>query len=299
MAGVRSDRYESKSDADGIEELSKKLTVDLRKHIRALGPYPVLSEKWATMANSLARIANISAMERKLPKDKAEATLWECEELALRYLLEDGKLNLCLRLLEDFRNVQREVSAGSRTLKPAEQEVCLKFEKGIGELLKNAWMHSEALQTTDLPLLVSHTGDILSDAASSEFKESVEGTQPAVAIHYVLAMGKHLDSVGESRIMPLILQHHVVKNLIVHVSKNRKFLPDGDLVAAAEAMALLADSEEFRTHPDHYVEDDDGRRAVVTWRELFLSDLVEDRDVRRQLRPLLDVIDQAERKLLK
>lgn len=28
------------------------------------GPYPVLSEKWAGMANSLARIANISAMVR-------------------------------------------------------------------------------------------------------------------------------------------------------------------------------------------------------------------------------------------
>ena len=36
MSGIRSDRYESKSDVDGIEELSKKLTVDLRKHIRAL-----------------------------------------------------------------------------------------------------------------------------------------------------------------------------------------------------------------------------------------------------------------------
>ena len=38
------------------------------------------------------------------------------------------------------------------------------------------------------------------------------------------------------------------------------------MVAAAEAMALLADSEEFRTHPDRYIEDDDARRAVLTWK---------------------------------
>lgn len=35
------------------------------------------------------------SQEQRLPKAKADATLWECEELALRYLLEDGKLNLC------------------------------------------------------------------------------------------------------------------------------------------------------------------------------------------------------------
>ena len=31
--------------------------------------------------------------EQLLPKD-SDATLWDCEELALRYILEDGKLNL-------------------------------------------------------------------------------------------------------------------------------------------------------------------------------------------------------------
>ena len=39
-------------------------------------------------------------MEEKLPKDSEGSTLWECEELALRYLLEDGKMNLCLRLMD-------------------------------------------------------------------------------------------------------------------------------------------------------------------------------------------------------
>jgi hypothetical protein len=29
-----------------------------------------------------------------MPKEKADATLWEGEELILRYLLEDGKVNL-------------------------------------------------------------------------------------------------------------------------------------------------------------------------------------------------------------
>lgn len=30
------------------------------------------------------------------------------------------------------------------------------FEKGMGTVLRNAWTHIEALQTTDIPLLVQY-----------------------------------------------------------------------------------------------------------------------------------------------
>jgi len=43
-------------------------------------------------------------------------------------------------------------------------------------------------------------------------------------------------------------------------------LQDGALSAAAEALALLADSEEFSTFPDRYLENDDTCRALVQWR---------------------------------
>ena len=33
--------------------------------------------------------------EMSLPKSEG-ASLWDCEELALRYVIEDGKLNLCV-----------------------------------------------------------------------------------------------------------------------------------------------------------------------------------------------------------
>jgi hypothetical protein len=34
------------------------------------------------------------------------------------------------------------------------------FEKGMGLTLKNAWLHSEAVQTTDLPLLIEYIHDV-------------------------------------------------------------------------------------------------------------------------------------------
>lgn len=66
----------------------------------------MLSDPWFEMAESFGRIANVSDMESKLPSAKSDATLWETEEQALRFLLEDGKLNLCLRNLIDFKELQ-------------------------------------------------------------------------------------------------------------------------------------------------------------------------------------------------
>lgn len=60
------------------------------------------------MAEIFGRIARVSDMESKLPSAKKDATLWETEEQALRFLLEDGKLNLCLRILVEFKSKQSE-----------------------------------------------------------------------------------------------------------------------------------------------------------------------------------------------
>ena len=54
----------------------------------------MLSDNWCEMADSVGRIGSITEMEQKMPKQTEDATLWECEEVALRYIIEDGKLNL-------------------------------------------------------------------------------------------------------------------------------------------------------------------------------------------------------------
>eukprot|EP01036_Dinobryon_divergens_P033940 gene33940-43848_t len=104
------DRYSAKETVDELEALSERLAADLRKQIRAMANYPILSDQWSDMADVLGRVAHVSEMEAKLPAPKNDATLWETEELALRYLLEDGKLNLCLRNLIEFKQYQRRLA---------------------------------------------------------------------------------------------------------------------------------------------------------------------------------------------
>lgn len=105
----RVNEYISKKDTDSIEMLSEKLRADLRTHIRGISNFPILSDHWCKMADTLWRVATVSEAEAKLPKDSEGATLWETEEAALRYLLEDGKLNLCLRNMVTYKEFQREL----------------------------------------------------------------------------------------------------------------------------------------------------------------------------------------------
>ena len=112
--GYKSDAYATTVDTDEIEDLSKRLQKDLRKHVRSLGDYQLFSKKWLDMAEALKRIGDITKMETEIEKDNEDATLWECDEIALRFLLEDGKLNLCLRNLINFKNKQREMATWER-----------------------------------------------------------------------------------------------------------------------------------------------------------------------------------------
>ncbi len=66
------------------------------------------------MADIFGRVANITDVESKLPSAKENATLWETEEQALRFVLEDGKLNLCLRILIEFKAKQIETRKHGR-----------------------------------------------------------------------------------------------------------------------------------------------------------------------------------------
>ena len=167
---AKADRYSTaKGETDGgLDDLTRKLADDLRVQIRKLGCVPLFSEEWFDMADVFGRIANVSDMESKLAEGKEGKTLWETEEQALRFLMEDGKLNLCLRNLVDFKLHQRRARIlGSGPIFDFSKE-CDKFERGLGVVLRNAWMHVEAIQTSDLSSLITHIADTLENSLEVE-----------------------------------------------------------------------------------------------------------------------------------
>ena len=107
---LKQSKYQSsKGDTDGMEDLEKlaqKLSIDLRKNIRSLGNHEIMSTTWLEMSETFNRLASVSDMELSIAPAKENSTLWETEEQAIRYLIEDGKLNLCLRIMIDYKSYQ-------------------------------------------------------------------------------------------------------------------------------------------------------------------------------------------------
>jgi hypothetical protein len=128
----KSDRYSAKESNNELEDIASRLGSELRAKIRTLGNHPLYSEQWCDMAEIFGRIASISDIEQSLSaaKGDGDGTLWETEEQALRYLIEDGKLNLCLRQMIEFKRQQKlnEMDGKIQTAYIAKK--CDEFEKG-------------------------------------------------------------------------------------------------------------------------------------------------------------------------
>lgn len=81
-----------------METLSQRLASDLRRQIKRLGTPSLLTAEWFEVVEALQHITNIAVMEQRLPQKHGEdATLWERDDLTVRYMLEEGKLNVTLR----------------------------------------------------------------------------------------------------------------------------------------------------------------------------------------------------------
>ncbi len=143
----------------------------------------------------------------------------------MRFLLEDGKLNLCLRNLIEFKQGQtkaRKAERGAMVNTPI-YSMCLavyycnvvqidfvnecdKFEKGLGTIMRNAWLHVEVLQTTDLPALINHIADVLE--AALELPRVIDALvkqgdlhqrQEVLVFYYLFGVIKHIEDIGEHR----------------------------------------------------------------------------------------------------
>jgi hypothetical protein len=293
-------------DDGGVEFLVSRLAADLRVSIRKLELHEVLSPAWLEMADTFGRVASISEMESKLASPKEQSgTLWETEEQALRIILEDGKLGICFRLLEAFKSYQRankELLADIKSPAAPHLESCDKFEIGLGTVLLNAWNHTEALQMMDFNALVSHIADVLDNNLADgclvldalKRTGEVHVKQEGMVLAYLGAIARQFEQISEDRIMPTVRARGVFMRAVRTLRRIHDAVPQTWLLRFVQALALLADTEDFKTYRSQHVEvaDLDDLLAI---REAVLVPLQTDTSQRVMVRPLIDCIDRCKR----
>lgn len=257
----KSERYTTnKSDTDSLYRLSEKLTQDLRKSIRLIGSCDILSPEWIEIAEIFERIAQVSDLESKLSSEKNDKTLWETEEQSLRFLLEDGKLNISLQSLIDFK--MRQIFLNRNNDQTMNTIHCHKFEKGLGIVLRNAWNHIEALQTTNIPNLIRYCGEILShivifpenhfiyfcDINNVNFQESLVFSYIDNIMHFV-------HDLGEQRVMPYIRECEIISALIstLFLNNDKNSITRSLVIKISCIIAQIFSTEDYLTNRKLYL----------------------------------------------
>lgn len=195
------------------EERNKTLKVQLREIIREVHNDEIFSEEWKLLTPKLYEFAEIAFAEyvrpirfvgKKEVKDilgkKTEGTMWDSKQgnLAIRIFLEEGKLNLSMRMLVHFKKLQREENNFKNSTE-TNKKLAFQFEKSLGVILYLAMQHIEVLQIIDIPMTLEHCAETLTHLQanppeSSSLLEFVEKFQGEDKFQETLVFG-YLDSI--------------------------------------------------------------------------------------------------------
>jgi len=264
-----------------------------------LPDYDLLSTDWLRMAESLHQIANVAFMETHLPPSddnplsqhgkKDTGTLWDQErdELAVRILLEEGKLNLALRILHRYRQALRDSDKFTAQLKATSDkfhsdlhtvsERCKVFEQSVGILLQFAFSHVEALQIMDLPEFVQHASEVLTEARDSNRQATpleVDKLQETLVLHYLDHMARRLEDMDEDRVMDLLQEHGLMKTLITHLARHYQWYKLDALEAAMRFLNGCMASEAYQADRAKFIEDKETIGQLLSLKALFLNEML-------------------------
>jgi|EP00670_Eutreptiella_braarudii_P002455 hypothetical protein len=277
--------------SESLEKMTKRLTSDLRARVRRLANYPPLSPEWIEMADTLQHLASVAMMEEKDSAKKEGGSIWERDELCVRYIIEEGKINMLMRTMNDFKKYQYQ--AMKEGAKEEDGKVSTKvFEQSLGILLKCAFTAVEALQTLDVTNMIEHIAMVLKHALESyEFTPGDISCQEFLVVRYLELIFKKLESLNnEETIMKQIECNEVVPLVLKHFEKFSPKLEKESQDPYVYFLAILMETEIYQTHKGKYIADagDKSRLALLEGRTKEILSV--DQDNRKAVRALSDNI---------
>lgn len=298
-----------------------------RKCVRGIHQCPVLSADWLALVDSLRQLTRLIQIEGSMPANTkvaeahgrntdSEGTLWDQEqhENAVRILVEEAKVNLCLRMMNDFKKWSYDALESEASFQLARQTTqysesqlrqrIAQFEESLGLLLWRAFVHVETLQLMDIPLLLEHCALVLEHCCQESSEKSFGlKTQETVVLYYCSSLMKHAEALNNSELLAKARELRLVHLLARHVTAHGDY-PVDLLYSVAEGLSALADNEDFRTNWEDFFVGADGesdREAKTLFLELeekVAKRVLEEKpECKKDIRPLLDFFAVMKRSL--
>ena len=306
------------------DERISKLKIEVRDHIRALNDYEIFSHSYCVQIESIVQIANVALLPLNISMNnnqshahqhntaaptlhhqygkKQSGTLWDQQhdELILRILMEEGKLNLLIRMLYKLKDMQYHnnhtyqqlIQKWGKSVAHNDLLLChnkvIQYESSLNTLIKQSLLHVEAVQVVDMPQYIALIDLILSyciqnkriyaiSDSSFDASELVnsDGLSEHAVINYLYAIAHALDDINESNIYDLMNQSQILDKLIQHITMNYSLYSLHTLTLITHVYQLLCGSEIFSSQPLSYIGTSaDQQKLFLTMKYIFVDELL-------------------------
>jgi|SaaInlStandDraft_6_1057023.scaffolds.fasta_scaffold62531_2 hypothetical protein len=195
-------------------------------------------------------------------------SLWDRDELAVRYVLEEGKLNVVICLLIEFKSftlsdnlevMQKTAVQAHMTVDQWIRRVQL-MERHVGLILQCSLNSIETVQTVDMPQLVHYCAAVFShflnpshNAKRVIFPVSFVHGQEIRCINYLLLVLRRIEQLNEDRILQIFLDNTIVLYSIYLMAAIADSVEEDVKLSCVEYFARLCDCEEFSEHTSLYL----------------------------------------------
>lgn len=290
-----------------------------RKSVRSIFQYPILSAEWVMLVDHLKNLSRLVQIEGRMPANAkvAEArgrnsesggTLWdqEAHENAIRILVEEAKVNLCLRMINDYKKWCYEPAARQAAIQRAAgvfghseaqlEQICCQYEECLGMLLERAFDHVETLQLIDIPLLLEHIFFVL----DYSLKRGVEPVNPKmqefVVLFYFSSVMRHSEALKNPELLPKSREFRLPQLAVDHILTHGEQYHPEMTMTVLEGLSAMSDNEDFQTDWEDFFDTPQSRQQFLAVEERVVSPLLSAQpNVRRELRPLLDMFNKVKK----
>lgn len=281
-----------------------------RRYIRNLHQYPVLSAQWLDLVDSLEQLSRMTELELAMPANakvadtmgrdnESTGTLWDQEqhEDAIRILVEEAKVNLCLRMMDDYKRWH--YSSLREDKERRLDRKCKQFEESLGHLLARSFLHLETLQLTDVRLLLEYCTLVMDKSIQLGIDAPANARgQETMVLFYWASVMRHAESLNNSELLAKMQETHLVSLITSFLTMHAGRYSVDVMFTAATGLSMLCGNEDFETDFDRFFDSHDHKLAFLALETSLVAPVLqEDPGRKRLLRPLLDFFKTLQRKM--
>lgn len=310
MFGRSGLKYE-RTDAGETEAQQTRVRVAAARNcIRRFKSCSVMSPEWVSLVETIEQLGRLSQMETSMTETKGvdeqegrtegDGTLWDqaAHEETIRVLVEEAKVNLCLRMINDFKKWDYDERDRADKLAKAAQryscdEVQLErhahiFEDNLGLLLVRAFGHVETLQLTDIPLLLEHIHMVLQHCEVAATGYSAK-SQEKVVLYYFASVLTYAEELNTAEILGRLKDLDLLRMMTKHL-KADTYCANDTLGTVVEGYARLCENEDFQTDWESFFPTPEHIEDFLYMDKIAQKVLSNAEDKKASIRPLLDFL---------